>query len=776
MDDIGVLSTSCLSCFDTLTRSLRTSSDEFKKQMRPIAIENEYARFKIWAGNLGALQRGRHSLDARLRDSVVLRAAVLKFMGELQDSLRKSAEITTGLRLPYEQGGDATHGPDEDAEDNSDTSGTSSDLESGEIAERLDEIKDIMEHLYKLSFKIRNTRYRSLTKKALLMKEEDPQTGKDLFSAYAIFDRRHVQESLNRLRLRPSSKEFATEPARNPSDGCFDVLDGGDRLLNSDDFLQDRLAKAITNRRKYFAYWRRHALKLSHVTDELAPQQNFTTLVKPARPVSGPPTTPSISGYSLPTPGAKTLVSGTDFSLYNRKLDDQLDTETVISYATTAYDVDGNSPELPPPPPDAATKPEFVCQYCWVACPSRQGKGKSWQEHIRQDLQPYVCTYEECSDADRMHASRHAWLEHERLVHRRIWRCFEHRSFSSKSKNGLLQHFLDCHKGLDEQQIENLLDIAETTVADDRQTCPFCFSIGPFAKGFHNHVAFHQEQFATFAVPRNFDSNKEADSEKSEGIRSAGSLCSVALDFSDGDSSLDSDDSDVSVNQLGNSLLNSANFGDAAAVRLLLEKGANPDLGDNNGQTPLLWAAKKGHEAVVKLLLEKGADPTLRDYSGQTPLSWAAGNGHEAVVKLLLEKGTDPSLADTFGQTPLSWAAKKGHEAVVKLLLEKGTDPSLADNDGQTPLLWATINGHKAVVKLLLEKGIDPTLADTYSQTPLSLAAETGHEAVVKRLLDNGADPESIAWAPRSSESDSELDDSDQGSVIPDRLASEDFT
>jgi hypothetical protein len=289
------------------------------------------------------------------------------------------AEITTGSRLPYEQGGDVTHGPDEEIEDDSDTSDTSSDLETEELAMRLDEIKDIMEHLYRLSFKIRNTRYRSLTKKALLMEEKDPQTGKDLFSTYAIFDRRHVQESLNHLRLRPSLKEFATEPARDASHSLLDVFDAGDRLLDSDNFLQDRLAKAITDRRRYFAYWRRHALKLSHVTDELAPQQNFTALVKPAEPVSEPPTTPLISGNFIPAPGPKTMVSGTDFSMYNRELDDQLDTETMISYATTAYDVDGNSSELPPPPPDAANNSEFVCPYCWIACPSRQGKGKAWQ-------------------------------------------------------------------------------------------------------------------------------------------------------------------------------------------------------------------------------------------------------------------------------------------------------------------------------------------------------------------------------------------------------------
>jgi hypothetical protein len=208
------------------------------------------------------------------------------------------------------------------------------------------------------------------------MKEEDPQTGKDLFSAYAIFDRRHVQESLDNLRPRIALPEYDAEPARNPNAGVLDLLDTEDDLLDGESFLQDRLAKAITNRRKYFAYWRRHALKISHVRDEPAPKQ---TLMKPAEPVSKPAITPPISVNLIPTPGPKTLLSGTDFSMYNCDLDDQLDTETVVSYATTAHDINGNSPKLPPPPPDAASKSEFVCPYCWVACPSKQGKGKSWK-------------------------------------------------------------------------------------------------------------------------------------------------------------------------------------------------------------------------------------------------------------------------------------------------------------------------------------------------------------------------------------------------------------
>ena len=297
------------------------------------------------------------------------------------------AEITTGLRLPYEQGlasnlEQGGNDPPDDGEGTEDSSDTSSELDAGELAERLGEIKDVMKHLYRLSFKIRNTRYRSLTKKALVLKKEDPETGKDLFSAYVIFDRRHVQESLDHLRRRPSRKEFALEPARDPNHHFVDILDTDDLLLDSDDFLLDRLAKATTNRRRYFAYWQRHALKLSHVTDEPAPQQSVsspTTLVKPTESVSKPRTTLHTPGNLISTSWPKTVVSGTDFSMYNRNLDDELDTETVISYATTAYDGDGKSAELPPPPPDVVGKLEFVCPYCWVACPSRQGKGKSWQ-------------------------------------------------------------------------------------------------------------------------------------------------------------------------------------------------------------------------------------------------------------------------------------------------------------------------------------------------------------------------------------------------------------
>ena len=52
----------------------------------------------------------------------------------------------------------------------------------------------------------------------------------------------------------------------------------------------------------------------------------------------------------------------------------------------------------------------------------------------------------------------------------------------------------------------------------------------------------------------------------------------------------------------------------------------------------LSWAAKSWHEAAVKLLLEKGADVESKDGDGQTPLLLAALNWEKAIVRLLLEK------------------------------------------------------------------------------------------------------------------------------------------
>jgi ankyrin repeat domain-containing protein 50 len=181
-------------------------------------------------------------------------------------------------------------------------------------------------------------------------------------------------------------------------------------------------------------------------------------------------------------------------------------------------------------------------------------------------------------------------------------------------------------------------------------------------------------------------------------------------------------------------------FGHAAAVELLLQKGAELESQDKNGRTPLSWAAEKGHTEVVELLLQKGAELESEGDDGGTPLSWAAVNGHTEVVELLLQKGAEVESKDKDGWTPLSWAAEDGHTEVVELLLQKGAEVESKDKDGRTPLSWAAKEGHTEVVELLLQKGAElESKDDTYGWTPLSWAAESGHTEVVELLLQKGA-------------------------------------
>jgi ankyrin repeat protein len=104
------------------------------------------------------------------------------------------------------------------------------------------------------------------------------------------------------------------------------------------------------------------------------------------------------------------------------------------------------------------------------------------------------------------------------------------------------------------------------------------------------------------------------------------------------------------------------------AVRKLLERGADVNAQDNDGDAPLHGAAQNGNVEILDLLLAKGANPNLKNKQGGTPLMWAAVFGQESAAQRLLEGGADPALKDNEGKTARDWAIKNKREAVVRLL------------------------------------------------------------------------------------------------------------
>lgn len=100
----------------------------------------------------------------------------------------------------------------------------------------------------------------------------------------------------------------------------------------------------------------------------------------------------------------------------------------------------------------------------------------------------------------------------------------------------------------------------------------------------------------------------------------------------------------------------------------LLDRGAVPDVVDQQGTTPLMYAANSGSAAVTEALLRAGADPSLVAADGATALMYAAQHGHLDIVRLLLGAGADPLYEGPDGLTAMQLAADGHHDLVVAAL------------------------------------------------------------------------------------------------------------
>jgi len=86
----------------------------------------------------------------------------------------------------------------------------------------------------------------------------------------------------------------------------------------------------------------------------------------------------------------------------------------------------------------------------------------------------------------------------------------------------------------------------------------------------------------------------------------------------------------------------------------------------------LHFAARDGHLEVVKLLLERGVDPNVRNNHDSTPLHYAAKKCHVDVARVLLDHGADPTIRDNKGRTPLDIGSECPEEFIEMLRRRSG--------------------------------------------------------------------------------------------------------
>ncbi|KAK4172752.1 hypothetical protein QBC36DRAFT_337198 [Triangularia setosa] len=316
-------------------------------------------------------------------------------------------------------------------------------------------------------------------------------------------------------------------------------------------FLIERLVAANQRRRRYIYDLRRQAINNAGHIGGTPP--GITTagvgLLRPALPnkarvgssvnrVRGYRKAPTPSGSEVGASRAILSTIGRTFVLSHKPINEQEsvtsltpstigrtsvfshkpinEQESVTSFPSTGLD---NDDDIQPPEPPVnitdAKKLPFSCHYCRFEVPLEHGKTKmswdDWLAHLYLDLQPYICTFEGCSRAQKLFGVKQEWFQHELDYHRtrQAWYCGSAGCDREFETQPLFEEHLQVTHSKIVASNPQLLDLLVNRsqrpslqyLPTPQHECPMCGSLYKENwADWKDHIAFHFEQFALFAL------------------------------------------------------------------------------------------------------------------------------------------------------------------------------------------------------------------------------------------------------------------------------------
>ncbi|RKF20837.1 ankyrin repeat domain-containing protein [Altericroceibacterium spongiae] len=114
---------------------------------------------------------------------------------------------------------------------------------------------------------------------------------------------------------------------------------------------------------------------------------------------------------------------------------------------------------------------------------------------------------------------------------------------------------------------------------------------------------------------------------------------------------------------------------DLTWIRFLLGKGANPNIRNKKGETPLMIASQLGFTDGVEALAKAGAQVDNPNAAGETPLIAAVHRRDLSMMRVLLKAGANPDRNDNSGRSAMDYARLAGAGQELIDVIERNAKP-----------------------------------------------------------------------------------------------------